>query len=124
MNKYRLSVMSILIVMVFLYIVGVVNITEKTNFALTLAALIFSISSSIDTFSHENKLEGNVRYILDTLALGIAIVLPQINNIKLVNKMMNTFDSNILLLLALFFTMAGQWSMEIKLIDIKNQKGK
>ena len=37
---------------------------------------------------------------------------------------MKIFDSNVLLLLALFFTMAGQWAIEIKLKDMRNKGGK
>jgi hypothetical protein len=124
MNKYRLSVMGILMVVIFLYIIGGIEITEQTNFSLTLSALIFSISSVIDTYAKENKWESRIRFILDSLALGVAIILPNITYIDFLKKFMDAFDSNVLLLLALFFTMAGQWSIEIKLKDIRNERGK
>lgn len=43
-NKYRLSIMIVLIIMLFMYMTGVVGLTQETNFAFTLAALILSIS--------------------------------------------------------------------------------
>jgi hypothetical protein len=116
--------MGILMVVIFLYIIGGIKITEQINFSLTLSALIFSISSAIDTYAEENKWESRIRFILDSLALGIAIILPNITYKNFLKKFMDAFDSNVLLLLALFFTMAGQWSIEIKLKDIRNERGK
>lgn len=124
MNKYRMSMMIILIVLVFLYIIGVLGITNTTNFALTASALIFSISSVIDTFADENRIEKSVRMVLDTFALGVAIVFPNLTDMEFVNMVMKYFDTNILLLLALFFTMAGQWATEIKIKDIKRSNNK
>lgn len=116
--------MGILIVVIFLYLIGGISITDNTNFSLTLSALIFSISSVIDTYGKENKGESIVRLILDTIALGVAIIFPHLTYSDFLKKVMDVFDSNMLLLLALFFTMAGQWSIEIKLKDIKNERGK
>jgi hypothetical protein len=99
-------------------------LAQQTNFSLTLSALIFSISSVIDTYAKENKWENRIRFILDSLALGVAIILPNITYIDFLKKFMDTLDSNVLLLLALFFTMAGQWSIEIKLKDLRNKRGK
>ena len=124
MNKYRISVMSIIMIVIFLYMVGGIKITEQTNFSLTLSALIFSISSVIDTYANECKWESRLRFVLDSVALGVAIIFPNITYWKFVKKFMKIFDSNVLLLLALFFTMAGQWAIEIKLKDIRNKGGK
>ncbi len=114
--------MLILIVFVFLYMLGILGINERTNFALTSSALILSVSAAIDTFSGDNKYEKVIRYILDTIAIGFAIIIPHVNNTEFIDSLMKTFDSNVLLLLALFFTMAGQWAVEIKIKDIKRGK--
>lgn len=124
MNKYRLSIMIVLIVMVFLYMLGIVKISNVTNFAFTFSALIFSLSSAIDTFAKEDRIERILRFTLDTMALCVAIIIPNLSDTKLVKNIMDDFDTNILLLLALFFTMAGQWATEIKLKDIQKQKAK
>lgn len=50
-NKYRLSIMIVLIIMLFMYMMNIVGITEETNFAFTLAALILSVSMAVDTFA-------------------------------------------------------------------------
>ncbi len=122
MKNYRLSMMLILIVFVFLYMLGILGINEKTNFALTSSALILSVSAAIDTFSGDNKYEKVIRYILDTIAIGFAIIIPHVKNTDFIDSLMEAFDSNVLLLLALFFTMAGQWAVEIKIKDIKRGK--
>jgi len=122
LNKYRLSIMIVLIIMVFLYMTGAVEITSVTNFAFTLSALIFSISSAIDTFANDNKIELKLRFIFDTLAICVAVIIPNLKNTEIVNLMMSFFDTNVLLLLALFFTLAGQWAIEIKLKDIQNKR--
>lgn len=36
-NKYRLSIMIVLIIMLFMYMMNIVGITEETNFAFTFA---------------------------------------------------------------------------------------
>ncbi|WP_349672997.1 hypothetical protein [Lacrimispora sp.] len=120
MNKYRLSIMIVLIIMVLLYMLGIVEISEVSNFAFTSSALIFSISSAVDTFAKENKLEKLIRFVLDTFAISVVVLIPNLKDTNLVKLIMNQFDTNVLLLLALFFTMAGQWATEIKLKDIEN----
>ncbi len=122
MNKYRLSVMIVLIIMVFLYMLRIVEISNVTNFAFTFAALIFSISSAIDTFAKENRVEQILRFTLDTIALSVAIIIPNLSDTELVKYVMNSLDTNVLLLLALFFTMSGQWATEIKLKDLQIRK--
>ena len=54
-NKYRLSFMIVLIIMLFMYMMDIVEITEETNFAFTLAALILSASMAVDTFSKQKQ---------------------------------------------------------------------
>ncbi len=124
MNKYRLSIMIVLIIMVFLYMLGFVGISNVTNFAFTLSALVFSISSAIDTFAKDNSAEQIFRFVLDTLAICVAVIVPNLSDTQLIKDIMDSLDTNVLLLMALFFTMAGQWATEIKLKDIqkKNQK--
>lgn len=124
MNKYRISVMVIIMLVIFLYMIGGIRITDQMNFSLTLAALIFSVSTAIDTYSKENKWECRIRYALDTIALGVAIIFPNITYAEFIKKFMIVCDSNVLLLLALFFTMAGQWAIEIKLKETRNEKEK
>ncbi len=122
MNKYRIAVMFLLIVIIFLYMTNLLQIDEITNFSFTLSALIFSISSVIDTFANGNKTEEKIRLFLDTTALGVAIIFPKLINIEIVEQLMNSLDTNVLLLLSLFFTMAGQWSAEIKMKEIRKGK--
>lgn len=121
MNKYRLSMMLVLLIMVFLYSMDIVEVTSMTNFAFTCTSLLFSISSAIDTFAKGDKKEEKVRFVIDTFAIMVAVLLPSLKNEKVLIKIMNYFDSNVLLLLALFFTMASQWAAEIKQKDIKKQ---
>jgi hypothetical protein len=110
--------------MVFLYMLGIIGITNETNFAFTFSALIFSISSAIDTFAKENKTEQKIRFILDTAAICIAVIIPNLSDTELIKSIMDSMDTNVLLLLALFFTMAGQWATDIKLKDIQNNEKK
>lgn len=124
MNKYRLSLMFVLLLMVVLYMMDIVEVTQVTNFAFTCTALLFSVSSVIDTYAKSNKREERVRFIVDTLAIAVAVLLPNVKNEKFLMIIMDYFDSNVLLLLALFFTMASQWASEIKQKDIKNNQDK
>ena len=122
MNKYRLSIMLVLIIMVFLYMLDVIKLTDVTNFAFTCSSLLFSISSVANTFAKENKVEEIVKFVLDTSAICVAILLPSLSNEEFLKKIMDYLDSNVLLLLALFFTMASQWAAEIKWKDQNKQK--
>jgi len=122
MNKYRIAVMLLLIVIILLYMTNLLQIDAITNFSLTLSALIFSISSVIDTYANENKMEEKIRLVLDTIALGVAIILPRLTNIALIELLLNSLDTNVLLLLSLFFTLAGQWSVEIKMKEVRKGK--
>jgi len=114
LNKYRLSIMVVLIIMIFLYVVEIVDISDVTNFAFTCSSLIFSVSAVFDTFAKEHKGEKIIRSILDTAAILCTVLIPNLKDSDLINKLMELFDTNVLLLLALFFTMAGQWAVEIK----------
>lgn len=123
-NKYRLSIMIVLIIMLFMYIAGVVGVAYETNFAFTLAALILSISMAVDTFAKQNKIAEGISFVLEVLALLIMVMIPNLKHFVLLKKLMSTLDTNVLLMLALFFTFAGQWATEIKIKDIKNRKEK
>lgn len=122
-NKYRLSVMIVLIVMLFMYMMGVVEISDTTNFAFTLAALIFSMAMTVDTFAGENKTAERISFILELLALLSVVLLPNLKDFGFLQKIMDVLDTNVLLLLALFFTFAGQWAAEIKIKDMKKNGG-
>ena len=100
----------------------VVEVTLVTNFAFTCAALLFSISSVVDTFAKANKKEEVARFLIDTLAIAVAVLLPILKDEEFLELVMNYFDSNVLLLLSLFFTMASQWAAEIKKKDMKKQQ--
>ena len=123
-NKYRLSIMIVLIIMLFMYIAGGVGVAYETNFAFTLAALILSISMTVDTFAKQNKIAEGISFVLEVLALLIMVMIPNLKHFVLLKKLMSTLDTNVLLMLALFFTFAGQWATEIKIKDIKNRKEK
>ncbi|GFI31325.1 hypothetical protein IMSAGC013_02719 [Lachnospiraceae bacterium] len=122
-NKYRLSVMIVLIVMLFMYMMGVVEISDTANFAFTLAALIFSMAMTVDTFAGENKTAERISFILEFLALLSVVLLPNLKDFSFLQKIMDVLDTNVLLLLALFFTFAGQWAAEIKIKDMKKNGG-
>lgn len=123
-NKYRLSIMIVLIIMLFMYIMDIVGLADKSNFAFTLAALILSISMSVDTFAKQNKIAEGISFILEVLALLIIVMIPNLKDFVFLKKLMKVLDTNVLLMLALFFTFAGQWATEIKIKDIENRKEK
>lgn len=123
-NKYRLSIMIVLIIMLFMYMIDWVGLTEETNFAFTLAALILSISMAVDTFAKKNKIAEVITFVFEVLALLIIVLLPNLKDFILLKKLMSILDTNVLLMLALFFTFAGQWATEIKIKDIENRKEK
>ena len=122
MNKYRISIMLALIIMLLLYMLKIVDISEVTNFGVTCSSLLFSISCAIDTFAMEKKFVAGMRFAIDTSAICIAFLIPSFRNEELINNIMSIFDTNVLLLLALFFTMTGQWATEIKIKDILNRR--
>lgn len=123
-NKYRLSFMIVLIIMLFMYMMDIVEITEETNFAFTLAALILSTSMAVDTFAKQNQIAQAITFIMEICALLVIVLLPNLKSFIFLKKLMSILDTNVLLLLALFFTFAGQWATEIKIRDIENGKGK
>lgn len=122
MNKYRLSMVIVLFVMIILYMLNIVCVSEITNFAFTSSSLLLSISSTMDTYADNNKLEERIRFVIDTLAVAVAILLPSLKNVDLIQSLMNNFDTNLLLLLSLFFTLLSQWATEIKWKDLQNKK--
>lgn len=123
-NKYRLSFMIVLIIMLFMYMMNIVEITEETNFTFTLAALILSASMAVDTFAKQNQIAQAITFIMEICALLVIVLFPNLKSFIFLKKMMSILDTNVLLLLALFFTFAGQWATEIKIRDIENGKGK
>lgn len=123
-NQYRLSIMIVLIIMMFMYMTDVVMLAEETNFAFTLAALILSISMAVDTFGKQNKIADLFTFVLQVLALLIIVLIPNLKDFILLKRLMSILDTNVLLMLALFFTFAGQWATEIKIKEIENRKGK
>lgn len=123
-NKYRLSIMIVLIIMLFMYLLDVVGVTEEMNFAFTLAALLLSISMAIDTFAKQSKIAEVIIFVLEIFALLIIVLLPNFKDLSFLEELMSILDTNVLLILALFFTFAGQWATEIKIKDIENRKGK
>lgn len=123
-NKYRLSFMIALIIMLFMYMMDIVEITEETNFAFTLAALILSASMAVDTFAKQNQIAQAITFIMEICALLVIVLFPNLKSFIFLKKLMSILDTNVLLLLALFFTFAGQWATEIKIRDIENGKGK
>lgn len=123
-NKYRLSFMIVLIIMLFMYMMDIVEITEETNFAFTLAALILSASMAVDTFAKQNQITQAITFIMEICALLVIVLFPNLKSFIFLKKLMSILDTNVLLLLALFFTFAGQWATEIKIRDIENGKGK
>lgn len=123
-NKYRLSIMIVLIIMLFMYLLDVVGVTEEMNFAFALAALVLSISMAIDTFAKQSKIAEVIIFVLEIFALLIIVLLPNFKDLSFLKELMSILDTNVLLILALFFTFAGQWATEIKIKDIENRKGK
>lgn len=123
-NKYRLSFMIVLGIMLFMYMMDIVEITEETNFAFTLAALILSASMAVDTFAKQNQIAQAITFIMEICALLVIVLFPNLKSFIFLKKLMSILDTNVLLLLALFFTFAGQWATEIKIRDIENGKGK
>ena len=112
----------VLFVMIILYMLNIVCVSEITNFAFTSSSLLLSISSTMDTYADNNKLEERIRFVIDTLAVAVAILLPSLKNVDLIQSLMNNFDTNLLLLLSLFFTLLSQWATEIKWKDLQNKK--
>ena len=101
-----------------------VRLAAESNFAFSLAALILSISMAVDTFAKPNKIAEGISFVLEVLALLIIVMIPNLKDFVILKKLMSILDTNVLLMLALFFTFAGQWATEIKIKDIENRKEK
>ena len=123
-NKQRLLIMFLLIVMLFLYIVNnghgllynhVIALEDEISFVAALVVLILSIPKAVDTFAKQSKIVKSISFISKVLALLIILMILYLKDFVLLN-------TNILLILILFFAYAGQWAAEIKRKDIKNRK--
>ena len=130
-NKQRLLIMFLLIVMLFLYIVNnghgllynhVIALEDEISFVAALVVLILSIPKAVDTFAKQSKIVKSISFISKVLALLIILMIPYLKDFVLLKKLMSVLDTNILLILILFFAYAGQWAAEIKRKDIKNRK--
>lgn len=124
MKRLRYPILAALIIINIFYTSGILDITKYDNYAITCAVFIVSITSVFDTYAKSKKIEKVITYILYSIALALIYIFPRLNNIALLDKIMNNLDSNILLILSLFFSEAGNWARDIKLQDIKNNKEK
>ena len=124
-NKQRLLIMFLLIVTLFLYIVNnshgllynhVIVLEDEISFVAALIVLILSIPKAVDTFAKQSKIVKSISFISKVL------MIPYLKDFVLLKKLMSVLDTNILLILILFFAYAGQWAAEIKRKDIKNRK--
>ena len=122
-NKQRLLIMFLLIVMLFLYIVNnghgllynhVIALEDEISFVAALVVLILSIPKAVDTFAKQSKIVKSISFISKVLALLIILMIPYLKDFVLLKKLMSVLDTNILLILILFFAYAGQWAAEIK----------
>lgn len=77
---------------------------------------------AVDTFAKQNQIVEIIVFILEVCALLVIVLIPNLKNFVFLKKIVNILDTNVLLLLSLFFTFAGQWATEIKIKDIKNRK--
>ena len=116
--------MIVIIVVLFMYLMGLINISEEVNFGFTLGALILSISMAVDTFADENIIVETITMIMETCSLLVVILIPNLKNIEVIKNIMSILDVNVLLLFSLFFTFAGQWAAEMKIKDIRRKKEK
>lgn len=123
-HSHASLLVELLIIMLFMYMMNIVGITEETNFAFTLAALILSVSMAVDTFAKQNRIAQVITFIMEVCTLLVIVLFPNLKDFMFLKKLMSILDTNVLLLLALFFTFAGQWATEIKIKDIENRKGK
>ena len=130
-NKQRLLIMFLLIVTLFLYIVNnshgllynhVIVLEDEISFVAALVVLILSIPKAVDTSAKQSKIVKSISFISKVLALLIILMIPYLKDFVLLKKLMSVLDTNILLILILFFAYAGQWAAEIKRKDIKNRK--
>ena len=86
-NKYRLSFMIVLIIMLFMYMMDIVEITEETNFAFILAALILSASMAVDTFAKQNQIAQAIIFIMEICALLAIVLLPNLKSFIFLKKL-------------------------------------
>lgn len=72
----------------------------------------------------QNRIAQVITFIMEVCTLLVIVLFPNLKDFMFLKKLMSILDTNVLLLLALFFTFAGQWATEIKIKDIENRKGK
>ena len=82
-----------------MYMMGIVGITEETNFAFTLSALILSVSMAVDTFAKQNRIAQAITFILEVCALLVIVLFPNLKDFIFLKKIMGILDTNVLLLL-------------------------
>ena len=99
-NKYRLSFMIVLIIMLFMYMMDIVEITEETNFAFTLAALILSASMAVDTFAKQNQIAQAITFIMEICALLVIVLFPNLKSFIFLKKLMYLIEHRQLCLLS------------------------
>lgn len=100
----------------------VIALEDEISFVAALVVLILSIPKAVDTFAKQSKIVKSISFISKVLALLIILMIPYLKDFVLLKKLMSVLDTNILLILILFFAYAGQWAAEIKRKDIKNRK--
>lgn len=100
----------------------VIALEDEISFVAALIVLILSIPKAVDTFAKQSKIVKSISFISKVLALLIILMIPYLKDFVLLKKLMSVLDTNILLILILFFAYAGQWAAEIKRKDIKNGK--
>ena len=99
-----------------------IALEDEISFVAALVVLILSIPKAVDTFAKQSKIVKSISFISKVLALLIILMIPYLKDFVLLKKLMSVLDTNILLILILFFAYAGQWAAEIKRKDIKNGK--
>lgn len=131
-NKQRLLIMFLLIVMLFLYIVNnghgllynhVIALEDEISFVAALVVLILSIPKAVDTFAKQSKIVKSISFISKVLALLIILMIPYLKDFVLLKKLMSVLDTNILLILILFFAYAGQVRIISKSSSHKGEYG-
>lgn len=102
-NKYRLSFMIVLIIMLFMYMMDIVEITEETNFAFTLAALILSASMAVDTFAKQNQIAQAITFIMEICALLVIVLFPNLKKFYIFEKIDEYIRYQCLIVVSTFF---------------------
>ena len=77
-----------------MYMMDIVEITEETNFAFTLAALILSASMAVDTFAKQNQIAQAITFIMEICALLVIVLFPNLKSFIFLKKLMSILDTN------------------------------